>query len=242
MTKWNDESRDLLDNLIRRLEEAWRTSGGADLAQFVPAAGHPLRNSALAALIQVDQELRWRHGKGKTVAEYLAEWPELQSQSQQIAELKAAEDELRAEITTSRLAADEGGDTRDFAPQPRAIHIRCPHCHNPVEIVEQSPAAEFTCPQCGSRFTLADDATMTYGPGVAATALPVGRRIAHFELIELLGQGAFGSVWKAHDTKLDRIVALKVPRRGQLLPEDVERFLSEARAAAALEHENIVRV
>ena len=75
-----------------------------------------------------------------------------------------------------------------------------------------------------------------------AASQTTGRPIAHFELIELLGQGAFGSVWKARDTKLGRIVALKVPRRGQLLPEDVEDFLREARSVAALEHENIVPI
>ncbi len=249
MTEWNDESHDLLDDLIRRLEEAWRSGGEVDLAQFVPAADHPLRNSALVALIKVDQELRWKHDKGKTVAEYLAEWPELQSQTAQVAELQAAEDELRAEITTSRSASDGVADTQDFLPppQPRAIHIRCPHCHNRVEIVEQAPAANVTCPQCGSHFTLADNETIDYenlpspvlGRGAGGEGV---RRIPHFELIELLGQGHFGSVYKARDTKLGRIVALKIPRRGQLLPEDVEDFLREARSAATLEHENIVPV
>lgn len=49
MTEWNDESHDLLDDLIRRLEEAWRSGGEVELAQFVPAADNPLRNLALVA-------------------------------------------------------------------------------------------------------------------------------------------------------------------------------------------------
>ena len=67
MTEWNDESHDLLDDLIRRLEEAWRSGGEVDLAQFVPTADHPLRNEALVALIKVDQELRWQHDNDKTL-------------------------------------------------------------------------------------------------------------------------------------------------------------------------------
>ena len=118
MTEWNDESRDRLDDLIRRLEEAWRTGGDANLAQFVPAADHPMHDAALVALIKVDQELRWQRGDQKSLQQYVAEWPELQLQTETIAELQAAEDELRVEITTSRSAADGVAATQDFVPPP----------------------------------------------------------------------------------------------------------------------------
>jgi serine/threonine protein kinase len=49
-------------------------------------------------------------------------------------------------------------------------------------------------------------------------------------------------VWKARDTELDRTVALKIPRKGQLDPGETEQFLREARAAAQLRHANIVSV
>lgn len=54
--------------------------------------------------------------------------------------------------------------------------------------------------------------------------------------------GAFGTVWKAHDLELDRTVAIKIPRRGQLDPTEEEQFLREARVAAQLRHPNIVSV
>jgi serine/threonine protein kinase len=68
-----------------------------------------------------------------------------------------------------------------------------------------------------------------------------GRRLGKFELLEELGSGSFGSVFRARDTELDRIVAIKILRAGHLAGrEDVDRFLREARSAAQLEHPGIV--
>ena len=66
--------------------------------------------------------------------------------------------------------------------------------------------------------------------------------IAHFELMDQIGVGAFGSVWMARDTHLDRVVAVKIPRKGQLDATETEQFVREARAAAQLRHPNIVAV
>jgi WD40 repeat protein len=68
------------------------------------------------------------------------------------------------------------------------------------------------------------------------------RILGQFELLEQVGVGGFGTVWKAKDTELDRLVAVKVPRRDQLDASDVELFLREARSAAQLKHPNIVSV
>jgi serine/threonine protein kinase len=67
------------------------------------------------------------------------------------------------------------------------------------------------------------------------------RRLGKFELLEELGLGSFGQVFRARDTELDRIVAVKVMRAGSLASRsDVDRFLREARSAAQLKHPGIV--
>lgn len=66
-------------------------------------------------------------------------------------------------------------------------------------------------------------------------------RINRFELLEEVGVGSFGHVFKARDTQLDRIVALKVQRAGGFVnPDEAKRFLREARSAAPLVHPSIV--
>src|SRR5205085_266337 len=60
---------------------------------------------------------------------------------------------------------------------------------------------------------------------------------------KLLGRGGFGSVFLAHDDELKRPVAVKVPHRWRVdRPADVEAYLAEARAVAALDHPHIVPV
>jgi non-specific serine/threonine protein kinase len=71
----------------------------------------------------------------------------------------------------------------------------------------------------------------------------IGRRLAHYEIAEKLGQGGMGEVYRAHDSKLGRDVALKVlPEDAARDPERHARFVREARAVAALKHPNIVTV
>jgi eukaryotic-like serine/threonine-protein kinase len=129
-------------------------------------------------------------------------------------------------------------DTMDEKPPagssaPSSPKIRCPTCQNPIQLAQDS--ADVLCPNCGSSFRLRDANYTETTSGM--------KSMGKFQLLERLGLGSFGAVWKARDTELDRIVAVKIPHTGLLTEnEELERFQREARASAQLRHPNIVSV
>ncbi|MFK7822052.1 MAG: protein kinase, partial [Planctomycetaceae bacterium] len=107
--------------------------------------------------------------------------------------------------------------------------FRCSECETVLEVKDGETAYQ-QCPACASSLSpnspKLDD-------------LQAGDQVGHFELRELVGKGTYGVVWKAWDTKLERFVALKIPRVEAL---DIEQLLREARSAASIKHESIVSV
>ena len=117
---------------------------------------------------------------------------------------------------------------------PATLGIRCPYCHETVELLAESEFQNVGCPHCDRRFDLVSGERLS-SPQACST------HFGRFQLIELVGTGGFGSVWRSRDPALDRVVALKLPHAGQG-GKDMEFFLREARAAARLRHPNIVTV
>jgi tRNA A-37 threonylcarbamoyl transferase component Bud32 len=135
-----------------------------------------------------------------------------------------------------RPRQEDNGRRADSGSRRWPMHIFCPHCQHPIELIEAIPHEEVNCPSCGSSFCLE---TGTTSPEAAQHAQRLGR----FEILATVGQGGFGTVYKARDPELERTVALKVPRTRNLAgPQELERFLREARSVAQLRHTSIVAV
>jgi tetratricopeptide (TPR) repeat protein/tRNA A-37 threonylcarbamoyl transferase component Bud32 len=117
------------------------------------------------------------------------------------------------------------------------MHLLCPHCRTTIERAELPAADDILCPACGSSFRVEPGSTT--GWTLAGSGTTVGR----FEVLSEVGAGAFGTVYLARDPELNRTVALKVPRAGNLAnAAERERFLREARSAAQLRHPSIVAI
>jgi WD40 repeat protein len=136
-------------------------------------------------------------------------------------------DDRRTHTLSQADRTTDGGSGR--------LEVRCPSCHVPMEVAVDTKLTDLTCKVCGSHFSLVDQSKATR---IAPSLSKLGR----FELIERLGVGGYGSVWKARDNELDRTVAVKIPRAGAMTADEQEKFFREARAAAQLRHPNIVSV
>ena len=119
----------------------------------------------------------------------------------------------------------------------------------------QIPAGtpEGLCPQCLLKGGLAPNSaeaeprTTPFSPGTAAFVPPTPAELQpafpQLEILELLGKGGMGAVYKARQPKLDRLVAVKIlPPEVRRDPAFAERFSREAKALAKLNHPNIVGI
>ncbi len=208
----------------------------ARFPQLGPLAVLPLE------LIAAEYRERLRAGDRPEHREYIQRFP---GRSEQLGAELARLDEERVALPKATTFGNKSKGTSQVGtdggtPAKSALRIRCPHCRNPVELVDDKALAEISCPSCGSSFGLVGDEALAFQ--TQGGTLRRRTVFGHFQLLEQLGTGAFGSVWKAKDTQLDRLVAVKIPRRRDLSAEETEKFIREPRAAAQVRHPNIVTV
>ncbi len=194
-----------LSQRIDALVAAWEASAQPpELAEFIPTHPPALRRLTLVEAVKVDLEYRWQGRRfPKLIEQYVAEFPE--------------------------LAAD-GGVPSDVIYEEYHIRKQRGDAVSLVEYCERFPARieevqrlfELESPEHTSSLVAVEK----------APTFEVGQQIDDFDLLILLGKGAFASVFLARQRSMQRLVALKVSRdRG-----------SEPQTLAQLDHPHIVRV
>jgi serine/threonine protein kinase len=221
-----------IDSVCQRFESAWRDGQQPHMEDCLSFISGSARQILLRRLIQIELLFQQNSESADHALQMLiSKHPELQEEIAAAREPASPPGELLrdepVQDATILHSTSRGGS--------RGLHIRCPHCNNGVELLADTPFEDITCHTCGSTFNLAvrEEAT--------SAAAPL-RRVGRFDLISRVGIGGFGTVWKARDQELDRVVAIKIPRKGQLNAGEIEQFFREARSAAQLRHPNIVPI
>ncbi len=143
---------------------------------------------------------------------------------------------------------------REVGPGERANPERLEELYERARELGPEARAAFLSEACGGDSRLERELSSLLAHGETGEAFfaglaevivspAVGHQVGRYRLIGILGTGGMGTVYRAHDTRLDRVVALKfLPSYLSAQPEARERFLVEARAAAALDHPNVCSI
>jgi hypothetical protein len=229
LAELTDCDRETLEAWLVAFDTAWQEDTLAEWVTTHLPKGNPLRPLALAEMVAIDLEHQWRRGNRLTLEAYLDQYPELGNADSVSADLILAEYQVRQQFGTP-------GELHE-------LKRRFPHqAAELARLVQQAEAAPSEAPLSReSPLVSAERDTSHTGP--SADTLPprtgapneLPESFGRYRILTKLGEGGMGSVYLAHDTQLDRQVALKVPhfsaREGQ---QAVERFLREARAAATV--------
>jgi hypothetical protein len=114
------------------------------------------------------------------------------------------------------------------------VHL-CPQCGKPQSAAAGHASAQLLCSACGHQ-----SAGLFSTKPFESRATQIGQQLPkRFVLKEALGEGSYGVVYRVWDSKLQREVAIKIPKVERL---DRDIFLREARAASRLNHPNVVRI
>ena len=222
-----------LELAVQAFESAWESGVVSDFADSIPPEARQ-NTDLLIDLACIDLQHRMQRDIETRVESYTTAFPQL------------AEDELvLLELIRTEYSCRTDRDSLDAASYCQ----RFPQLAHQIEMIFQiefNRSAGSQASESGGDWRCSSCNTFVTGREAGETVCcECGQPIAigRYELVERVGQGAFGYVYRARDPKLDRRVAVKLPRSSRfLMPEESERFVRESRNAAQLDHPGIVRV
>jgi predicted Ser/Thr protein kinase len=244
----NEDDRRVLEEWLAEFDRSWDEGRLAARVRELPPQESPLRLPALIEMVKIDLRRRWERGRRVIVEAYLKTYPELGTADTVPVDLLLAEHQVRRQ-SGSRARLEEY--VRRFPRQAEELRRRLEPAQNDGAGSEAAHATKPTMslpPDAGAQAEHDTKPTVSQRSDTHSSAHPSGapalpEQFGRYRIIKQIGRGGMGSVYLAHDTQLDRSVALKVPHfKEDDGPEVLERFIREARAAATIEHPNICPV
>lgn len=226
--------------LAESFERLWDGTTQPDLDEFLAKVG-PLDPNQLCQFVRIDQAARWQRGDRRLAEDYLKRYPVLK-----------ADDECAVDLIYHEYLLREKGAEQVSLPEFLA---RFPE--QATEVANQVNLHRALALSVDNGTRQGDDGSMSVNSttvpdksnSLAGSSTDSIKRaekqhgFGRYELLEIVGTGSFGTVYRARDPELDRIVAIKIPRSGDLTSKlESERFLREARSVARLRHPGIVAV
>lgn len=224
-----------LERHVRRVcddfSQSWHSGRNPIIEDYITRVPADIRQRALAQLICTELELRWTVGTRSRIEEYYARFPGDR-------EVVAAAFVAASDFTVSAPAGKGPGESQEDS---WPLSTETPGARAAGSLVDTTNAT----PVCQAE-SRARDAGV--GPRIPVAAEPIAHRskptaLPGYELLERLGQGGMGTVWKARQMSTNRLVALKLVRRLETASAITrERFRREVQLAASLQHPHITRV
>ena len=230
------------ETLRRQFEAAWVAGAPQPIERFLPDHQHPNFLATLEELVHVELDFSWKAWSRPPENDSTLALSQVKTRPAQLESFLERFDQLREQGTLLRLLEQEF-----------LVRIQNGDDADPVEYRNRFPELAQNNKEFDSLLERLCRET-TKGKELQSGSLSTKhgkfpRKFGNYELLEPLGRGGMGIVFRARQQKVDRMVALKVIRSDQLplATEEsrqamIDRFRHEAQAAARLDHENIVTV